>query len=325
MIKRLAFENSLFSFLEQERIPTLPIKQQLETCNEDRLTRLRLLAYYAVQESRENHLGLIVGLKTTTLSYGILGHAILHCDTLLKSQQLMLDHIWVLQPTPRNPVSLELSGQRMAIRYLLPPLWPEIPNFFLDLFFSANLARARELTGHPLDTCRLELRRDKPDDYGRYEKLLGIPVSYAQPYDRLIYDRAFAERPLSASYISHSAAYREQCKLILSRMRSASGLAEHIRKIIMEDRSRSLTMENVADLLNQDTRTLRRHLKKEGTSFRDIQNEVRCHIARQYLTDTDLSVADIAVLSGYFDSPTFSRAFKGWTGKTPPEYRKNNN
>ena len=71
-------------------------------------------------------------------------------------------------------------------------------------------------------------------------------------------------------------------------------------------------------------RTLHRHLKSEGTSYRQILENVSHTIASQQLTNTSITVEEISLLLGYIDVANFRRAFKRWTGMTPSDYRTNN-
>jgi AraC-like DNA-binding protein len=80
-------------------------------------------------------------------------------------------------------------------------------------------------------------------------------------------------------------------------------------------------MAVVARRMNLSVRTLRRRLAQQNTSFRAVAQDVQRHLAAQYLRETTLAIADVAQLLGYFDTPTFSRAFKSWTGSTPRAFR----
>ena len=44
--------------------------------------------------------------------------------------------------------------------------------------------------------------------------------------------------------------------------------------------------------------------------------------SRKMLLDTQLSIQEIAVRSGFFDAAHFSHVFKEWYGLSPLEYRK---
>lgn len=67
---------------------------------------------------------------------------------------------------------------------------------------------------------------------------------------------------------------------------------------------------------------MRRRLEAESASFRAIVEEVRDLLAREYLTATELTVAEIAHLPDYSVTVNFRRAFVRWNGVTPSEYRK---
>ena len=73
--------------------------------------------------------------------------------------------------------------------------------------------------------------------------------------------------------------------------------------------------------LHISDRTLRRRLQEESTSFKEILNEVRMTMAQEYLSNTTLSIQEIAYLLEYSEASNFHRAFKNWCNKTPNDYR----
>ena len=81
-------------------------------------------------------------------------------------------------------------------------------------------------------------------------------------------------------------------------------------------------MEAVAAALKMTSRTLRRRLEAEGTSFLAIVDDVRCSLATEYLKTTKMSTEDVAMLVGFSDTANFRRALKRWTGKGPAELRQ---
>jgi AraC-like DNA-binding protein len=69
-------------------------------------------------------------------------------------------------------------------------------------------------------------------------------------------------------------------------------------------------------------RTLRRKLEQEGTSFRELIDELRAHAAIKYVRDTDLTIEDVAYALGFSDAAAFRHAFRRWTKSAPHEYRR---
>jgi AraC-like DNA-binding protein len=82
--------------------------------------------------------------------------------------------------------------------------------------------------------------------------------------------------------------------------------------------------DEVAAALHLSTRSLHRRLAEEDTSFRQIRERLRRDEALQRLKNTKQSVAEIAEALGYSEPSAFFRAFVGWTGVSPTQYRKRN-
>ncbi len=81
------------------------------------------------------------------------------------------------------------------------------------------------------------------------------------------------------------------------------------------------SMEDAASESNMSSQTLRRRLEEEGTSFRQIKDNIRRKVAMHWLRDPSVPIAEVARLSGFADPNGLSRAVKSWTGKSPSEFR----
>ena len=62
-------------------------------------------------------------------------------------------------------------------------------------------------------------------------------------------------------------------------------------------------------------------LDEAGTSFQQVLGQTRHELAKDYLSQRQLSLADIAFLLGYQEQSAFNHAFKGWFGISPGSYR----
>jgi AraC-like DNA-binding protein len=112
------------------------------------------------------------------------------------------------------------------------------------------------------------------------------------------------------------------CERLLAQAGTPSGLARRVYEILAEQPGQFPGMEAVAQRLHTTSRTLRRRLEDEGTTFQAVLNEVRANLAKEYLATTRLSSDDIAVALGFSDTASFRAAFRKWTQHTPAEYRR---
>lgn len=86
-----------------------------------------------------------------------------------------------------------------------------------------------------------------------------------------------------------------------------------------DDRPR---IERTAHALGMTVRTLQRQLRNRGLTFERLVQQIRVEAATHLLSHTTSSILDIALDLGYSDHAHFTRAFRGWTGVSPREYRR---
>lgn len=83
-----------------------------------------------------------------------------------------------------------------------------------------------------------------------------------------------------------------------------------------------LTLEEVAESVHLHPSYFSSILKKStGSSFKEYLNMVRIEESKRLLTNTDISIIDIAIAVGFEDQSYFSKVFKKYTGLTPKQFR----
>lgn len=81
-----------------------------------------------------------------------------------------------------------------------------------------------------------------------------------------------------------------------------------------------LSFTDMAGRLNLSERNARRILKDEGTSWRQLREEVLMDIARDLLRTGEMPVQRVAEQLGYAESSSFCHAFKRYTGHSPARF-----
>lgn len=114
---------------------------------------------------------------------------------------------------------------------------------------------------------------------------------------------------------------RRTCDELLGELQSAAGTAAQVSALLMRSPGQFPDIETVAAQLHTTSRTLRRRLQAEETSFQQVLDEVRRRLALEYLQNTTMSTDSIAASLGFSDTANFRHAFKRWTGRSPGSYR----
>ena len=275
---------------------------------------------FLVARVQEPTLALRIGTKMHIGTHGLLGHAILSSRNLRQAAELLAQYNPIAGA--RGNIRLSFSGDKAILTFVPPFEIDGAPSFMTDLFFGGVITGLRQIVGGPLFECSVEMagRPQLPETV--YESYLGVPVTFGYEANRFIGPLQEVDQPLPAASIPMSNLYRRQCEALLRDMVHAEGLVAEIRRELLSARGRFPDMGELAAMHHMSERTLRRRLAEEGTSYRELLDEVRSHLAREYLRDTPLNVADIASLLGFEDVANFRRAFRRWAGLAPQKYRE---
>ncbi|MGE5180625.1 MAG: AraC family transcriptional regulator [Acidobacteriota bacterium] len=102
----------------------------------------------------------------------------------------------------------------------------------------------------------------------------------------------------------------------------AGSLLDRARSIVAEELARGVpAIDVIAKKLAVSSRTLRRRLEEHGTSYRKLVDATREELARSYVRDRRIQLAEVAFLLGFSEPSAFHRAFKRWTSMTPAAWR----
>ena len=82
------------------------------------------------------------------------------------------------------------------------------------------------------------------------------------------------------------------------------------------------SLEEAARELGMSGRTLQRHLEDEGTTYRQVVNDIRLDLASGYFRSSGMTSKEVGYSLGFEDTNAFRRAFKSWTGQTIHEFRQ---
>jgi len=148
-----------------------------------------------------------------------------------------------------------------------------------------------------------------------------FPVVANRSANVLTFPLDFLAEPMSMPNPATAALCEQHCLDVLQQRRERGRLAAQIRATLLNRAAAAPTAAEVAADLSIDRRTLHRHLANEGTTFRALQEEVRCTLAIDMLTVLGFTAQETARRLGYTSPAAFTRAFTRWTGQPPSNYR----
>ncbi|MGO2240375.1 MAG: AraC family transcriptional regulator ligand-binding domain-containing protein [Halomonas sp.] len=195
-------------------------------------------------------------------------------------------------------------------------------NFLIQQQMAQNITHIRDAAGPRLFPIKALLSYSGKDVEQVHEKYLLCDCYFNQEVNEIHYPKSILDQsPILGNQLSIKL-LQETCNQLLGRTKMSSGITGEVYQILLMSPNSFPTMEAVANLLCITTRTLRRKLDAELTSYRAILDDARCTLATEYLLVTKMSTEDIAARLGFSDSANFRRAFRRWTGKTPHQVRE---
>lgn len=220
--------------------------------------------------------------------------------------------------------TLELTRTREGARIRLHLGRPDHASatFRAELEFTFLVAFSRRMTGTQVVPLRVERRGPPVAHRGRSEAFLGIAVSYRQPQDVLVLSALDLARPLVSSSPELAGLLGPRAEALLKE-RGADDVVGQVRAVLRRMlHGDEPTLDAVARALGLSARGLQRRLSEARTSFVMLLREVRCDVACEHLSGTDIDLAELSFLLGFSEPSAFHRAFRRWRGVTPADFRR---
>lgn len=189
-----------------------------------------------------------------------------------------------------------------------------------EMVFFTQLARLA--TRKQVVPLRVELVQ-LPDDCAPLEAFFGCPLQAADR-NRITFSPQDAAHPFLTEDNAMWESFEPALMKRITDQDHTAKASERVQSALLEllPGGRS-GIDDVATKLLTSRRTLQRQLLAEGLSFQDVLNRTRRELAEHYLRQDAITPGEVSWLLGFQDGNSFIRAFKGWTGSTPGQYRSN--
>jgi AraC-like DNA-binding protein len=267
-------------------------------------------------------IGLEVGSECELTDFGIVGYGMMSAPTAREALHLWLRYsntlvgmlvAMRLEEHAGGAWSLTLSEIRpMGFLY----------NFAVEELLLIVVRTGSALVKKSVRPSLIELSYPAPAHHERYAELFGCKPTFNCRRTRIRFEEPSLNTPLKGGDEEFNAICLQHCNQMLKQIATHTPLVSRIRSLLLSRVGGIPSFDDLADELGMSARTLRRHLHDEGTSYKQLINEFRMELAKEYVATSRLQAKEVAHLLGFKDTNAFRRAFKAWTGLRIHEYRQ---
>ena len=252
-------------------------------------------------------------------SYGMLARASLSAPTLGVALKRWCRHHALLT----DDVSLALHTEGETARLVLTPAGnPHALTEFCAVSVLRNvLGLACWLVDSRIPLQGARFPYPAPAHVDAYRLLFDGRAEFDQPHAALHLDARYLALPIRRDEAAMNQMLQRALPLTVLPYRRDRLLVQRVRQALTSQPLASHNASHLAAQLNLSARTLHRQLKEEGASLQGLKDTVRRDRATDLLQRTNRPVKQVALAVGFRNEKSFIRAFKGWTGVSPGEWR----
>ena len=263
--------------LENLRDPTHLLSLRQEITLYERADQLSPVPEWAVR----------VGQSTSLQAHGVYGYAVLTSANLGHALQVVV-RFFKLAGSAAGAELREHSNGDYEIRLFDSVHRPSAHRCTIEEFFSSVNTALREITGDTFVPKSMTFDYPAPDYQEVYSEVFGCPLHFGSEHSGIVIDQQDLQQTVPTWDPLTLEACQRQCEQVLEQLAEVEGFVDAVRKVMLVQSCDRRSAEHIAEKLHMSTRNLRRKLEQEGTSFQRVLDDVRCELAKNYLSQSNL-------------------------------------
>lgn len=289
----------------------------------DRATELEILCDICALNP-DPLIGMSIGSQMGIAGYGPLSMLVMTCQNAYEACQMGVRYQALAYLF--GDIKLHLGSEQSELS-LEPMTIPAAINQFVILRDLAGTYRfvrdIFQMNDRPIKLSEVTLSFELKGQQAKVETLFQCPVRFSQQNNTLRLPSHYLKAPFPQGNTNAFDMYREQCDKLLLQASDLGGTLHHslYRYLNMFNFDYPSVVE-AANTFGMSERTFRRQLKREGYSYQKVLDQVRFDKAKTWLSESLVSIEQIANKLGYQEAAAFNHAFKRWSGRSPSQYRK---
>ncbi len=273
-----------------------------------------------VARTRDVAIPWLAGGNYDLAALGPLGDAINSAGRVGSALRRLVDYFSLLQDCTDIRLGLEDDMAAVSYRILDPDIWPRHHDAMFTLGIVSQILKRGTRGGW--DKIEFAFEAESHEMRGDIGKVVCAPCTFGADTNQIRFPAALLDLALPAQANPQVADVRQLTRSIVTKRRETP-LVDRLSQMVLRDlNTRGIEQERFAREMGMSSRTLRRKLTEQGSSFQQVLDECRMRQAVfEFRVRPDLSIAQIALRLGYAEHSNFTRAFHRWSGVSPQAYR----
>lgn len=285
------------------------------------IPRFMRLGHAAIQACGNTSLGLRMGALTRPVDAGLAGLAGECASTVGSAVQTLVRYSLLTSRNSRGTPNAK--PERRALEFYSIRPYNPFNYFVVDSVLSAWTQFLRTVSGcwDVLERVSIEYPSTGMDEL--FEAWFSCPVQFGAAKNSVtVRQDIWRQDTLQAQPAMHEK-LTLLCDVEMREIQRGWTSGDRVKSLLTPlFRGETPSLETIASKLGVTPWTLQRQLASENTGFRELMDETKKQLARDYIRETETSLSEIAWLLGFSNPAALHKAYRRWFGISPGEHRK---
>ena len=275
----------------------------------------------ASQESACSSFGVQMAQHRQMLDFGILGNLMRHKQCLRDILQTAIHYRKLLNDA--LGIWLEPLGDLTIVRFELLTDVKAPQTQACELAAGVVMRTCQAVLGIAWKPHSVNFVHPAPQEISKHKNFFGCAINFNNEFHGLVLRTSDLNTP-NSSADPELVRYAENVAMPLMDLGDNPILNEVRKSIYLLLPLEQARVERVAEQMHLSPRTLQRQLEQCGTSFSQLQDEVRKTLVQRHLSNSHHTIGQVASLAGYSRQASFTRWFQLNFGMSPRQWRRGN-
>lgn len=270
-------------------------------------------------ESENPDLGLKALHNTHPAMLGVLGYAVMSCETLGDALERLVNFHSLISSA--SFIKLKLYSETLKLEGF--EVGYKAPRAFIDSGASVFLALIKWLVPYKsIKPLEVEFVYPQPDSLELLKETFGADIKFSSGVNSLTFHKEIYHYPLVTASSKLNSIHTDILKAELNNSFNGSVSAK-VKGLILEELSigNISSLKSISQLMKVSSRSLQYALSNEGLTYTSVFADARKELANHLIKNTSYSFKYICATLGFCDKSSFHKSSLRWFGMTPQQYR----